>query len=298
MYFDRFTVGTLNRVSAPTVRTAGSKGLNAARALKTLLSDVLSVSFSGGAGGDFLESETAREAIPSLFIRTACGVRENVKMIDNNGVGTEANERGGPISPAEIAEMEKVLLSYAGPDTVYLLCGSIPPGVDVSEYAALTEKLKALGAAVAVDCDGEALRAALCAHPDLIKPNKRELEGFLGKTLNSVRETAAACREIAEKYSTDVLCTLGEDGSLCAEKNGKTVFASAPSGVTVRGFAGAGDTYLGVYCHHRYGLGESVEKSMTAAASASAAKVECEGSKLPDIDGICKYVSDIEIEIM
>ncbi len=298
MYFDNFTLGTLNRTAGKTVRTAGSKGMNAARALKTAGSEVLSVAFCGGDSGGFMRREMEREGIPSLFVTTECEVRENVKIIEADGRGTEANERGGPILPHEIKEMYEKLVSLADENTVFLLCGSIPPGVETSAYRTLTEKLKSLGASVALDCDGAALKEALNASPDLIKPNKRELEGLVGRELSGTQEVFSAAKEIAEKFFTNVLCTLGEDGSLYVSRDGGGIFTTAPKGITVRGFAGAGDTYLGIFCHHRFGQGESVERAMTCAASASAAKVECEGSNLPSIDGIYKYVDDIRAEMV
>ena len=294
MYFDKFSLGTLNRTSAKTVRTAGSKGMNAARAIMTAGGEVLSVAFCGGDSGEFMRREMEREGIPSYFVKTECGVRENVKIIESDGRGTEANERGGPILPCEITEMYEKLFSLADENTVFLLCGSIPPGVDVTAYQTLTEKLKSLGAKVVLDCDGAALKEALKASPDLIKPNKRELEGLVGRELNSTNEVFSAAEDIAKKFGTNVLCTLGEEGSLYTSIDGKGIFATAPKNITVRGFAGAGDTYLGVFCHHRFGLDDSIEKSMIAAASASAAKVECEGSNLPDKDGVYKYVAGIK----
>lgn len=294
MYFENFTLGTLNRTAAKTVRTAGSKGMNAARAIMTVGGEVLSVAFCGGDSGEFMRREMEREGIPSYFVKTECDVRENVKIIESDGRGTEANERGGPILPKEMSEMTEKLFSLADENTVFLLCGSIPPGVEITAYQTLTEKLKNLGAKVVLDCDGEALKEALKASPDLIKPNKRELEGLVGKELCDVESIAAASSEIAEKYQTNVLCTMGEDGSLYVSSSGEKIFATAPKDITVRGFAGAGDTYLGVFCHHRFGLDESIEKSMISAASASAAKVECEGSNLPDRDGVYRYVSDIK----
>ncbi len=291
MYFDGFTVGTLNRTVRQTVVSAGSKGMNAARAILAAGGDVLSLSFSGGSGGAFLESEMKREGIPSRFIETACGVRENIKIIDTDGTGTEANDRGGPVSEDELREFTRAALELSDSETLFIMSGSIPPGVPVSFYRTLTEAVKDKGSTVVLDCDGEAMREGIKAVPNLIKPNKRELESFLSLKINDLSEAASAAKKTAASYGCEVLLTLGENGSVLASPEEKAIYVNTPKDIKVLGFAGAGDTYLGVYCTERYIKGRDEESAMIAAASASAAKVETPGSLLPKCEELKKYES-------
>ena len=291
MYFDGFTAGTLNRTVKQTVVTAGSKGMNAARAILAAGGETISVSFSGGSGGAFLESEMKREGIPSVFIPTGCGVRENIKIIDTDGTGTEANDRGGPITEAEAERFIDAVLEHAAPETLFIMSGSLPPGVPTAFYRTLCERVREKGSLTVLDCDGEALREGITASPHLIKPNQRELAGFLGESIPDVAAGIRAAKKTAEVYGCQVLLTMGEDGSVLALPEGKAIFVNTPKGVKVLGFAGAGDTYLGVYCTERYIKGMDEESAMIAAASASAAKVETPGSLLPTGEELKKYES-------
>ena len=51
--------------------------------------------------------------------------------------------------------------------------------------------------------------------------------------------------------------------------------------VRLRGFSGAGDTFLAAYLHRRL-LGDTAPQSLAYAAAAAGAKVELEGTRLPD----------------
>ena len=58
--------------------------------------------------------------------------------------------------------------------------GSIPKGVDNGVYAEIIRIVHAKGAKVLLDADGEGFRKALQAGPDIIKPNRMELEEYAG----------------------------------------------------------------------------------------------------------------------
>lgn len=298
MYFDGFTVGTLNRTVKQTVVTAGSKGMNAARAILAAGGETISISFSGGSGGAFLESEMKREGIPSVFIPTGCGVRENIKIIDTDGSGTEANDRGGPITEAETERFIDAVIEHAVPETLFIMSGSIPPGIPVDFYRTLIEAVKEKGSMTVLDCDGEALREGIKAFPEMIKPNHRELENFLGEKISGRAECQAASKRVAEKYRCKVLLTIGEEGSMLVCPDGKAIYVNTPKDIKVLGFAGAGDTYLGVYCTERYIKMQDDGGAMIAAASASAAKVETPGSLLPSRSELKKYESVLKAEKM
>ena len=67
---------------------------------------------------------------------------------------------------------------------ILIISGSLPTGVDASVYKKLCTIGRNSGALVVLDCDGEALKTGLKATPDLIKPNRRELEELTGADLS------------------------------------------------------------------------------------------------------------------
>ncbi|MBO5898299.1 MAG: hypothetical protein J6R04_04730 [Clostridia bacterium] len=279
LYLSRSVVaGDIHRVERSVTNVAG-KGLNQAIVLENLgtLCDYFSF---GSPERDAVD--LAIEAHRFAYHKTvaACGVRTNTKIIDADGIGTEFNEPGGPITEAELDELLRALDET--PTEILSVCGSIPRGVEKSIYREIVKRAKQNGKIVALDADGDALKNGLEGRPDLIKPNRRELAGLFGlaeSELGDMAETLRLCRLVYAKYGTSVLCTLDADGSLYVGCDGEWR-VSAPK-VEMRGFAGAGDTYLASFLQARYAEHLPITDALAFASRAAAAKITLEGSELP-----------------
>lgn len=290
------TPGTMNR-STHTVMNQGSKGANQAMMLSALGEQPTYYAFTGGAMGDFCESFTRDIGMDSHFIPTACGVRLNIKVIDSAGGCTELNEKGGPVSEGEL----KILLDTLKHDILdydmISLCGSIPQGVEKSVYNSIIRMARDAGIPTVLDCDGEALSLGLEANPALIKPNRRELSGLIGEDEEKLRDIeflVEACGKVVFHHDTDVICTLDEDGSVFVGKDG--VWKIGVAKVPLRGFSGAGDTYLSAFVHKRYGEKLPISDALRYAAAASCAKIAKEGTTLPTVEEIEALISQISVE--
>ncbi len=291
--------GALNR-AARSVTTQGSKGANVAIMLHRLGCDVEYYTFSGGEFGELANSFLTREGIKVHSVETLCGVRLNTKVIDSEQVCTELNERGGVFRPAEISELTDLFLSTDA--DVICLCGSIPQGVEKDVYKFFCEFGKSTGKKVVLDCDGEALKTALCACPDIIKPNEYELEqlglstGLFGSFSQDMQtrteEVTNACVKVAKAYGTTVICTRGADGSVLTTPEGKIISRESMK-VRMIGFSGAGDTFLAGYIAARFDKGFTEEYSLIVATAAGAMKVVLEGTELPEASDIDEAVDDI-----
>jgi 1-phosphofructokinase family hexose kinase len=290
------SVGTMNR-STHTVMNQGSKGANQAMMLKAFGEEPVYYAFTGGAMGDFCESFTRERGISSCFFPTSCGVRLNIKVIDSDGGCTELNEKGGPVTAFELETMLKSLQDDISQYDMISLCGSIPQGVEKSVYNSIITMAREAGIPTVLDCDGEALSLGLQAKPLLIKPNRRELAGLIGvdeEKLKDIEFLVEACGKAVFHYDTDVICTLDEDGSVFVGHEG--VYRVGVAKVPLRGFSGAGDTYLSAYLHRRYGEKCSIEDSLRYAAAASCAKIALEGTTLPTVEQIEALVGEICVE--
>ena len=280
------TPGDIHRVERSVTNVAG-KGLNQAIVLENLgtLCDYLSF---GSPEADEVDRALARHAFAYHKTVAACGVRTNIKIIDGASVGTEFNEAGGPITEQELGAMLQTL--DALPSDVLSVCGSVPRGIDKSIYREIVRSAKQKGQIVALDADGDALRYGLEGRPDLIKPNRRELAGLFGlaeRELDSDDKVIELARRVYESYGTTVLCTLDADGSLCVGKGG--ILRVGTPKTELRGFAGAGDTYLAAYLYATYIEGKNAPEALSFASRAAAAKIALEGSELPkraDIDAV------------
>ena len=94
--------------------------------------------------------------------------RTNTAVIDpTTGEQTEINERGPAVSEQEIELFADKLLYLAKGAQLCVFAGSLPRGVDVDIYARLIRELRRLGVATVVDTDGDPLRRAVRAEPDV-----------------------------------------------------------------------------------------------------------------------------------
>lgn len=271
---DPLLAGGLNRAKYA-VERPGSKGYNAAAMLETLGTAVEYLSFTDGRRGD-IHVEKANEFFSKTYFRkVACPMRENIKTIAPNGQMTEINLPGGPVFDNEEDDLIERL--FDTPARIVGLLGSIPQGVEKSVYNYIIPRLHKKRKICAVDCDGEALKYACMAKPDIIKPNMKELyqlcrnlevtdfedvfiETVENPWINCVKpggipggaafDVAKRCGKIANITSAKVLCTLGADGAMCARPGNSTVlYCPAPRVKTAWGQCGAGDCFLGGYIH-------------------------------------------------
>ncbi len=303
LYFgDSFRTGALNRAAYAMIN-AGGKGINVARIYRRLGIRASAYGFSGGAMGDMLCNLLAGEDITALFTETSCDTRMCIKIIDADGVCTEANESGGPVLENEYTALKKQLSAFAAEcereqeDGILFAGGSIPSGLDRGIYREIISTFKDSRVRFILDADGEALKTGLEGSPWLIKPNVHELSGLIGYEITGRDENekaiaaAKASRRIAAQYGTNVLCTLGSDGAVYTCEDG-AYYVNAPH-VTMKGFTGAGDTFLASFVFAYEKNGHDVESALCFASSAAAAKVELAGTEMPDRNAMMRFVAHV-----
>ena len=264
----KFTPGGLYRVGRAHENFSG-KGINVSKALENLGVNVTTI-------------------IPKM----AVPYRTNIKIIDSYGSCTEINEGGGPVTQSELDELMIILEKSTETAQYIVIAGSIPQGVDKAVYNSMINSLKTRGIMTILDCDGEALHKGVEAKPYLIKPNMTELSGLLGTEISTPDEAVEKSSELHVKTGVNILCTLGGDGAVYAGNEGLYTVSSPQ--VKIRGFSGAGDTFLAAFLYERH-MSDSVESAMRFASSAAAAKVEMTGTDIPDKDLMRKYIDSVEV---
>ena len=300
LYFNgAFQTGALNR-SAYAMINAGGKGINVARIYRRLGIRASAYGFAGGETGTLLRSLLAGEDITAVFTATTCDTRMCIKLIDADGVCTEANEAGGPVLAEEYTALKKQLCGFLtecereGEDGILFAGGSIPDGLDRGLYREIISMFAGSPVRFILDADGEALKTGLEGSPWLIKPNAHELSGLIGYEITGrdAKEKAVAAakasRRICAGFGTNVLCTLGSDGAVFTGEEG-AYYVNAPH-VAMRGFTGAGDTFLASFVFAYEKNGHDIESALCFASSAAAAKVEHAGTEMPDKNEMMHFV--------
>src|SRR5438105_12418931 len=189
--------------------TAGGKGVNIARTLKELGQPVIATGLAGGATGTHIVEQLTEESILNDFLHIRDESRTNTSVLDpTTGEQTEINERGPSVSQQEIELFHDKLLYLSRGAAIVVFAGSLPRGVEPDVYASLIRELKRTGVTTVIDTDGEPLRHAVRAEPDIVSPNVLEAEELVGHEFAGDTERSLAVREIAALGAREAIMTL------------------------------------------------------------------------------------------
>jgi 1-phosphofructokinase family hexose kinase len=215
-----FQIGYRHR-SSEVMTLAGGKGINVARALKSLDVPVVATGLAGGRTGTRLVEELTSEAILNDFVRIAGESRTSTAVADPaSGTYTEINEWGPEVTEAELATlMEKLHYLARGADFV-VLAGSLPRKVPTSFYGEAIRDLARRDVRVVLDSEGDPLRYGVEAGPFLVSPNQTEAEQLVGQELEDDDDFLMALEAIAEMGPRNVLITL-ENGCFALLRTGR-----------------------------------------------------------------------------
>ncbi|MCG9895578.1 MAG: 1-phosphofructokinase [Fimbriimonadaceae bacterium] len=262
---------------------AGGKGVNVSRVAAELGAETSATGFLGGGPGGYVERVLKDQGVDCRFIPTAEPTRINVSVESGDGPPTTFNMKGPLVQACEWdALLAGVGRSAADADWV-CLGGSLPPGVPDDAWAVLGRLAKDRGARVVLDADGPALLHGLTAAPDLVKPNRREAERWLGRDLpdrpsqiEAAREILARLRDLGSADPT-VLLSLGGEGALCAA--GSDVFFAPPIPIQVKSTIGSGDSMIGGFLAALQ-AGKSLEDALAQGSAAGAATATTDGTEI------------------
>lgn len=275
---DQLLPGGLNRIRKVEY-DAGGKGINVSKTIRELGGTSIATGFLGGNAGKTIQSVLGKKEIGNDFIQVDGETRTNTKVFEKNGAVTELNESGPVIREDQIHALLQKLEDYADDHTLFVLAGSIPAGVDRNIYAEITRLVHKKGAKVLLDADGELFRNSLEAVPDIIKPNRVELEEYAGFDYRaSQEELLNLARKIRQKGIGTVAVSMGKSGAMLV-KDGYEVRCPALS-VKAHSTVGAGDAMVAALAYSwDQGLDDDALTRLCIAASAGA--VTTIGTKPP-----------------
>src|SRR5207237_4040622 len=187
----------------------GGKGVNIGRTRKELGQPVIATGFAGGTTGTHIVEKLTEESILNDFVRIREESRTNTSVLDpTKGEQTEINERGPAVSEREVELFRDKLLYLARGAAIVVFAGSLPRGVQPDIYASLIRDLERMEVTTVVDTDGEPLRQAVRAEPDVVSPNVLEAEELVGHEFAGDEERSLAVVEIASLGAREAIMTL------------------------------------------------------------------------------------------
>lgn len=254
----------------------GGKGCNVARALKCIGGTPVVTGWVGGFAGEWIKDGLQREAIETRLVQTPFESRECISVLDpENNTLTEIYERGDAVPADKVAEFRELVRTGIHEFSAMTLSGSLPPGVPRNFYADLIAIAHTASVPVILDSSGEALRFGIAQKPTLVKPNRDELQELLGRELKTRAEFASAAQELAARYETRAVISLGGEGALAADE--KNVWHARPPQLQITSAVGSGDSMLGGMAYAltknlpfkeivRYGIAAGAANALTIGA--------------------------------
>lgn len=211
-----FQAGDIHPADPPEV-SAGGKGLNLARVAALLGESVAAAGLAGEADIPFFTREMSTLGIEPYFTPTPVPTRRCLNILDPDaGRSTEVLERGFPVDIANFQEILALVRELAPRVKVICASGSVPPGLPEDVYAQLGNLAQELGKPFILDARDAHLREGIKARPFAVKPNRRELETWAGKSLETREEIQGALTALNDAGVTLAVVSLGAEGAIAA----------------------------------------------------------------------------------
>lgn len=267
---DRLVDAHKMRCEAPQVHPGGG-GINVARVLHRLGSDVRAIFPAGGPTGERLHRLLQNEGVPDLVLPIAGETRESFTVHERQSQHEYRFVLPGPALSHDEWEAGLTCLRQLSPAPAWVISsGSLPPGAPSDGHARIARVARDIGARMVVDSSGPALAGALEAGVWLIKPSLRELSELSGEALTTPAMQGAAARRLIKRGQTRMVAlSLGGAGAMLVTAD-QCLQADALS-VPVSSSVGAGDSFLAalVWALDRQAdLAEALANAMAAGAAA------------------------------
>ncbi|HEY8763721.1 MAG TPA: 1-phosphofructokinase family hexose kinase [Solirubrobacteraceae bacterium] len=291
-----FTPGRRHRTVDQTTM-AGGKGVNIARAIKRLGQPVIATGLVGGSTGTRIVEALNDEAILNGFVRIREESRTNTAVLDpTTGLHTEINERGPAVSSMELELFREKLLYLAKGASICVFAGTLPRAMDPDVYSGLIREVRRLGVITMIDTEGEPLRLAMRAEPDVVSPNELEGEELVGHEFNDVDDRAQAVADMTQLGAAEAIMTV-PDGCYAQviDGAGSVVYRVQVEKQEARSSIGSGDAFLAGYVAARY-AGRPTVDCLRFGVACGAESTQHFGAGIIDPTRVDKLLSEVRAE--
>ncbi|MFP4077395.1 MAG: 1-phosphofructokinase family hexose kinase [Halochromatium sp.] len=273
---EQLTPGKKTRCSLPR-HTPGGGGINVARGLHRLGTDVLAVYPSGGPTGQRLDGLLNQAGIRTQSLPIEGDIRENLSLAEQ-APHLESPKvfhlvfPGPTLAEREWQTVPEALEAIAPAPRYLVLSGSLPPGVPADFYAEVAQRVSQRGTRVVLDTAAPTLDATLSAQPPLflIKPNHHECHQLFKVEREEPEAYLTGMDALLAKGTAEaIVVTLGSQGAVVAAE-GLRLHLQPPS-VEGRAPMGAGDSFVSALIHRLTQDGRLSEAARDGVAAAAAA---------------------------
>ena len=276
----------------------GGKGVNIARALKTLGEPVVITGLVGGRAGQLIVEGLQRENILNDFVHIGGESRTSTAVVDPTTMTqTEVVEYGPVVTEAETeALLEKIEYLAKGARFV-VLAGSLPRKMPEDFYASALQRIRKHRCFVLLDSAAEPLRRGVRARPSLVLPNLREAEDLVGYEFHDDQDLVDATGIVCEMGARNVIIKT-QYGCVARFQVGRKqrVFRATVAPLeTVVSTVGSGDSFLAGFISARFQKLELPE-CLRHGLAAGAANTQRYGAGVLDAALAAKLLDDTDVE--
>ena len=290
---ERLEHGGLNRITHVEL-DAGGKGINVSKTIANIGGKSIATGFIAGNSGQIIEKVMNDWGIENDFITISGETRTNTKVFEKSGELTELNEPGPVAEEKDVEALLDKIEGYAGEDTLFVLAGSIPRGVEKDIYNRIIKLVHSKGSKVLLDADGELFTIALEAGPDIIKPNRVELEQYADMDyLASEQELIWIADKMIAKGVGAVAVSMGKSGAIFLKDNYKVKCPGLK--VKAHSTVGAGDAMVAALSYS-WDQKLSDEDTVKMCMAVSAGAVTTIGTKPPTREVVDELLEQVVIE--
>ncbi len=222
----------------------GGKATDVAWILGRLGIPNLALGFAAGAAGRQMVKMLKQRGSDTDFVWVGGETRRNTVIIAQDGSGQSTFTVSTlEVAPRHLRKFEKVFQTALDQADCLVLGGSLPRGVPVDFFKMLTEMAHARHIPVLLDASGPGLLSGLQARPQVIKPNRVELEEIVGQPVQSKEDVLKAARRIQKDLgAVIIIATFGRQGAFAVLPEATYWIPGLEQ--TVVSSAGAGDGVL------------------------------------------------------
>jgi 1-phosphofructokinase family hexose kinase len=223
--------------------SAGGQGVNVSQALKKLGVYSVATGFAGGVSGSYIRGKLNKEKIKTAFIEIQGETRSSLTVIDRkNRKTTRILENGPLVKQKEVRAFKQKFSSLLDHCCYVVFSGRNIPGTGDSFYRELIRMAKKKGKITVLDTSGAAFALGIKAKPDIIKPNLREAEIVLKRTMDTTSKIKKGMRVFLNKGIKYVIVSLGSHGAI--GYNGEEFWSAVPPAQKAINPVGSGDALV------------------------------------------------------
>ncbi|WP_067857227.1 1-phosphofructokinase family hexose kinase [Nocardia shimofusensis] len=291
----RLAGGGKNRALVRTVQGGGG-GINVSRCLARLGVPSVALHTAGQETGARLNRLLSEEGLAHIAVGIEDQTREAIVIDDTwSGRSYHVVPPGPRLSEAEESAFAEALAAAAAGCSYLVLTGSGTPGLREDFSAGLLRVAHAAGIRTVLDIAGAQLRGALQEKSFLIRLDRTEAGGLIGRAIETFDDARTANDAVLDTGATDhVITTAGELGAVYSDREHHYEISAPPLTTPARSDACAGDSLVAAVTAQLV-QGESCARACAYGVAAAAATVMLPGTDVFDKAAVDRLAPEVDV---